>query len=278
MLQVDPENVTEKNLDALLENTTGEAFPLISESDLPDICDFRDNSGYAEIEEKIRPGRYTELKGGADPTAEELTLYQTQWREGLSDMTYDMDEIPTCGIAPFKDPNGGKLLALVCRKGYSFSEIKTWLEGVFPSEAEALAYIDDYSKAMTEPRPAEDFLDMLLNSEEVVAACRAELGSDADAILAEASKGSFANFIEWFTNWRMEGTEELVHQIDGEAPDNDTFSININRSGPLYWIQANEFDDECYFGSEKDAIEYAESEFKEFITALAERLAREDEQ
>jgi hypothetical protein len=147
MLTFDPDNVTQENLDELYENTTGEAFPLISESDLPDIYDFRDNCGYLEIEDKLTAERYAELEGGVDPTPEELAIYQTHWREGLSGTEYDMDTIPTCGIAPFTTPDGRRNFALVCRTGYSFSEIETWLEGVFPSEAEAVAYIENYSKS-----------------------------------------------------------------------------------------------------------------------------------
>lgn len=131
---------------------------------------------------------------------------------------------------------------------------------------------------MTEPRPVEDFLGLLLNSQEVVEACRSELGTEADTMLANASSGNPADFLDWFGNWRMEGKEELVHQIEGAAPDNDTFSININRCGPLYWIRAVEFDDEYYFSSEEDATEYAESNFESFITELAERRKEEDEQ
>jgi hypothetical protein len=146
-VKLDPDNLSEEDLDELYENTTDEAFPLISQADLPDIDDFRDNSGYLEIEDKLTAERYAELESGADPTPEELAIYQANWREGLSDMDYDMDRIPTCGIAPFTAPDGRKLLALVCRTGYSFSEIETWVEGVFPSEAEAVAYIENYSKS-----------------------------------------------------------------------------------------------------------------------------------
>ena len=53
------------------------------------------------------------------------------------------------------------------------------------------------------------------------------------------------------------------------------FNICINRSGPLHWIQANEFDDICYFDSEKDAGAYANMEFSSFIETLNERLAEE---
>jgi hypothetical protein len=146
-MKKDPDNLSEEDLDELYDNTTGEAFPLISNSDLPDKDDFRENEGWNAIEEKISAERYTELQGGADPSHGELAQYQEYWREGLSDMDYDMDTIPTCGIAPFTAPDGHKLFALVCRTGYSFSEIDTWLEGVFTSEAEAVAYIEECRKS-----------------------------------------------------------------------------------------------------------------------------------
>jgi hypothetical protein len=144
MLKVDPDNLSEDELDELYEKTTGEGFPLISASDLPDSNAFREDEGYSAIQDKFSPERYTELEAGADPTPEELAFYQKYWQEGLSDMTYDMDVIPTCGIAPFIGPDGRKQYALVCRTGYSFSRIETWLEGVFASEAEAATYIHNY--------------------------------------------------------------------------------------------------------------------------------------
>ena len=146
-MKKDPDNLSEEDLDELYESATNEAFPLVSKADLPDIDEFRDNSGHLEIEDKLTAERYAELEGGADPTPEELAAYQAHWREGLSDMDYDMDKIPTCGIAPFTAADGSKLFALVCRTGYSFSPIETWLEGVFPSEAEAVACIESYSKS-----------------------------------------------------------------------------------------------------------------------------------
>ena len=40
-----PDNLSEEDLDELYENTTGEAFPLVSKSDLPDTFDFRESKG-----------------------------------------------------------------------------------------------------------------------------------------------------------------------------------------------------------------------------------------
>jgi hypothetical protein len=142
----DPDNLSEEDLDELYDNTTGESYALVSKFDLPEEDEFRENEAWDAIEAKISAKRYAELQEGADPTPKEIAMYQEYWREGLSDMDYDMDTIPTCGIAPLTAPDGRKLFALVCRTGYSFSEIETWLEGVFTSEAKTVAYIEEYRK------------------------------------------------------------------------------------------------------------------------------------
>jgi hypothetical protein len=130
---------------------------------------------------------------------------------------------------------------------------------------------------MKGPLPAEEFLGLLLKSEEVVSACNAENGEKSAHLIEQAAIGYGTDFLEWFEGWRMDGHEELVFAIEGAAYYNDTFWININRSGPLYWIRAVEFDDECYFDSQEDAIEYAEDSFESFITELADRRADSSE-
>jgi hypothetical protein len=123
---------------------------------------------------------------------------------------------------------------------------------------------------MTEPQSAARFLDLLLRSQEMVAAFKKEQGSDAVS-------GDTGAFLEWFEGWRLDDSDELVHKIEAAGPENDTFSINIYRTGPLYWVRALEFDDACYFATEKDAVEYAESNFESFITELAQRRAGKGE-
>jgi hypothetical protein len=124
---------------------------------------------------------------------------------------------------------------------------------------------------MTEPQPAARFLDLLLKSQEMVAAFKKEQASDADASAAKAVSVDTGAFLEWFEGWRLDDSDKLVHQIAAAGPENDTFSINIYRTGPLYWVRALEFDDACYFATEKEAVEYAESNFESFITELAKR-------
>ena len=130
---------------------------------------------------------------------------------------------------------------------------------------------------MTEPRPAEHFLDLLLNSEGVVAACKAALGERSADVIARATQGDTTDFLEWFEEWRLNDLGDPVEQLEGAAPDDDTFSIDIHQTGPLFWIQANEFDDICYFGSKDNAVEHAEMEFSGFIDALNEREDDEED-
>jgi hypothetical protein len=131
---------------------------------------------------------------------------------------------------------------------------------------------------MTEPRPADEFLDRLLKSKEVIAACRAGLSEKAADVIRRAGKGDAPDFLEWFEEWRQNDLGDPVEQLEGAAPDDDTFSIDVYQTGPLFWIKANEFDPICYFGSKDDAVEYAAMEFEGFISELAEREADKDEE
>ncbi len=121
-------------------------------------------------------------------------------------------------------------------------------------------------------------MDLLLKSEEVFSACRAGLSEKAADVIGRAEKGDALDFLEWFEEWRQNDLGDPVEQLEGAAPDEDTFSINIYQTGPLFWIKANEFDAICYFGSKDDAVEYAAMEFEGFISELAEREPQEDEE
>ena len=131
---------------------------------------------------------------------------------------------------------------------------------------------------MTEPRRAEEFIDPLLKSEEVVAACKEELGKQTADVISRAKDGDATAFLDWFEEWRMSNADTVAEEIEGAAPYNDTFAIEIIKAGPLFWIRANEFDDICYFKSLEDARSCVYEEFKGFINELAERRREEDEE
>lgn len=131
---------------------------------------------------------------------------------------------------------------------------------------------------MAEPRSAEEFVGLLLKSKEVVAACKGELCGKAADVIGRAKKGDTTDFLDWFEDWRMSNTDTIAEEIDGAAPDNDTFAIEIVEAGPLFWIRANEFDDICYFKSLEDARSCLHETFEGFINELAERQQEEEEE
>ena len=60
--------------------------------------------------------------------------------------------------------------------------------------------------------------------------------------------------------------------------DAGSFPINILRFGPVYWIDAMEFDSIGYFETLENAINCASSEYEPFITALDENEEEEEEE
>lgn len=68
---------------------------------------------------------------------------------------------------------------------------------------------------------------------------------------------------------------KVVHSISARGSYDD-FDINVLRFGPVFSIQAIEFDEIGYFGSKKSAISFAESEYESFISAF-EEFEEEDE-
>ena len=114
------------------------------------------------------------------------------------------------------------------------------------------------------PRPAEDFVHILLASHQVVAACAAEPDLGGPDAVALAKAGDTARFVDWFNEWRCRN-HEVVSVIRVANPAYSDFDICIHRSGPLYWIHIDEFDDICYFASERDASAYARREFSDYI-------------
>ena len=131
---------------------------------------------------------------------------------------------------------------------------------------------------MKEPRSVDNFLDLLLSSEEVVAACKEDLGEKSADVMSRAKEGDATNFLDWFEEWRMSNIDTVEEEIEGAAPYNDTFAIEIIQAGPIFWIRANEFDDICYFNSLEDARSCVYEQFEGFINELAERRGEENEE
>jgi hypothetical protein len=61
-------------------------------------------------------------------------------------------------------------------------------------------------------------------------------------------------------------SSNIVESLTGKG-DFDEFSINIHEFHGIFWISANEFDDDGYFTSIDEAISFAEQRYEPFITS-----------
>jgi hypothetical protein len=130
---------------------------------------------------------------------------------------------------------------------------------------------------MNSPKDISEFKDAILASEEIRALVQDELGKEADEKWAAFQRGE--NLDDLYDLISDNGTcfGEEVGGFEGAAPDNDTFPITIWMVGPLFFVTANEFDDLKYFGSLKDAEDYAGDYFSSFIGELNAREQDEDD-
>jgi len=130
---------------------------------------------------------------------------------------------------------------------------------------------------MNGPKDISEFKDAILASEEIRALVKKELGEYADEKWAAFQRGE--NLDDLYDLISDNGTcyGEEVGGFEGAAPDNDTFPITIWRIGPLFFVTANEFDDLKYFGSLKDADDYAGDYFCSYVEELNEREQDEDD-
>jgi hypothetical protein len=130
---------------------------------------------------------------------------------------------------------------------------------------------------MNGPKDISEFKDAILASEEIHALVQKELGKEADEKWAAFQRGE--NLDDLYDLISDNGTcfGEEVGDFEGAAPDNDTFPITIWRVGPLFFVTAPEFDDLKYFGSLKEADDYAGYYFSTFIDELNAREQEEDD-
>jgi hypothetical protein len=63
----------------------------------------------------------------------------------------------------------------------------------------------------------------------------------------------------------FEVSSNIIETLTGKG-DFDEFSIDVHEFHGIFWISAPEFDDEGYFISKEDAIEFAVKRFEPFIT------------
>jgi uncharacterized protein (DUF427 family) len=137
---------------------------------------------------------------------------------------------------------------------------------------------------MIEPLSAEYFLSDLLSSEEVVAACRADLGISASDVLTNAATGDAEEFLEWFEQWRKSQASESLVSVEAATLEEEYYLIHIGRAGPIYWVTGapddSESDEAIYYRTLQEAereareLNFFDIHRREQIKQRKERLGR----
>ena len=138
-------SLSEGDLDALWENALSFRDCVSEDDDADDDADDDDQG------QRLRhlAWMYAKKHGRAPDTAEVERIRQ-EWITSkkvdkiLSEAfgsggDVDADSVPTCAFSEVEGEGGEKGVAVVMRLGYSFSEITTWLHGVYSSTDAALA-------------------------------------------------------------------------------------------------------------------------------------------
>ncbi len=134
--------LAEQQLDELWD-ASGDMGIWVQETDLPTIEDVNASNASNWFTDVVSPERLRELEGGSTPTSDEMGRLRESKREFYLSGDGDADSIPGYALAEVEDDMGNRGIALILRTGYSFSELHTWLEGVFPSRQLAFRYMKD---------------------------------------------------------------------------------------------------------------------------------------
>ena len=128
---------------------------------------------------------------------------------------------------------------------------------------------------MNKPKEISEFKEAILASEEIHDLVKKELGEQAYEKWAVFQRGeNLDDLYELISNNATEYGEEL-DELEGAGPEDDVFPITVWKIGPLYLITAPEFEPLKYFGSSKEALDYAGNYFSGYIDALIERQMNE---
>ena len=107
---------------------------------------------------------------------------------------------------------------------------------------------------MTKPLEIEHFLGTL---------------AENPRVQEELAESEASNFQEFFDSGELEdlvkNESSYMDTIQASGGPEHEFDIEIQSFGPVFWIQANEFDDIGYFATEREAHEYALEEYAPYI-------------
>ncbi len=143
--QVGIPDLSEEEIDQLIQHSEF-VFPWLRARDKFTAKTFISEGHYQDFESDMAPERFAAFQRKEPPTTEELVRfnqlrYDRIMADGGSDI--DLDVNPMCSASYYKLPNGQKKLLMICGMGYSFTSVRHWVEGVFDTEEELWAYVND---------------------------------------------------------------------------------------------------------------------------------------
>lgn len=110
----------------------------VRKTDLPTVTSQDIVDSDLAVDEK----RMEALRGGAKPNTDETQQFLEGWIQSELEGCGNLEVVPSYSIARVCDECGNEGWALILRTGYSFTQIRTWLEDVFSSEEEAVAWME----------------------------------------------------------------------------------------------------------------------------------------
>ena len=136
----------------------------------------------------------------------------------------------------------------------------------------------------TSPEPIEAFYPRLALMPSIQAALKMKYGKASAGLLQKLLEGApfdegSPEDVEDFIHDQVHQNAVCVHSIEAMAADEwDSFDIDVMHYGPLFFIQANEYDDIGFFETLEMARNQAEGEWCDQIEARAEYLEEEGDE
>ena len=131
-----------------------------------------------------------------------------------------------------------------------------------------------YVTVMKDPveHPIKEFFPQLALDPRIINELNRQAGDKSEPLRQGMLSGSLSEIdaeqvLDFITDLIINEAVEVDRQLGLGAYD-EQFPISVMRFGPIYWVEANEFDPIGYFKSQEHAEEVAGMEYSDFIGAL----------
>jgi hypothetical protein len=125
------------DLDEIWDNAD-ELDLVVTEDLIPPVEEMFDYFEEDQLDHLFTEERRKAVDAGAAVTPSEYEAFRQFYLEYLRSGDADADYQPGYALKELKTQDGNRLWVIVLRTGYSFSDLRTWLGGIYKSKEEAL--------------------------------------------------------------------------------------------------------------------------------------------